>query len=94
MKLRLSKAEVPKWTRVVDLRRTRGRRSVISEKSHSGRKRSVLNKNSRRPESRSSSESSCLLRTGVTDLPLRKIAISEEEAGGEFETPEARRAES
>jgi hypothetical protein len=56
--LRLPKAEVPKWTRVVDSRRTRGRRSAISEKSHSGRIRSVLDKNSRRLESQSSSESS------------------------------------
>jgi hypothetical protein len=53
-----SEGRSPKWTRAVDLRRTCGRRSVISEKSHSGRKRSALNKNSQRPESQSSSESS------------------------------------
>jgi hypothetical protein len=45
-KLRLSKDEVPKWTRAVDSRRTHEKRSAILEKSHSGRIRGVLDKKS------------------------------------------------
>jgi hypothetical protein len=55
--LRILKAEVQKWTRAGYLRRPHGRRSAISKKSHPGRKKSVLNRNSRRPESQSSPES-------------------------------------